>query len=62
MTTTTTITLSNIGDNVYVRGKLNANNINEYTRFKMTGKIAASGNITYIYDYEHADSTTLTYT
>ena len=52
MNTSTTITLSNIDDKVYLRGILSANNTDSnYTQFKMTGKIAASGNINSIWNY-----------
>ena len=50
--TTTNISL-NKGDKVYVRGVLSAdNNIARYTQFKMTGKIAASGNCNAIWNYQ----------
>ena len=50
--TSTNISL-NIGDKVYVRGKLSANNTSSnYTQFKMSGKIAASGNTNSLWDYE----------
>ena len=53
MTTTTTITLPNINDKVYVRGILNSDqNDVDYTNFKMTGKIAASGNCNTLWNYE----------
>ena len=51
--TTTNITLNN-GDKVYVRGVLSNNNnsSSNYTQFKMTGKIAASGNCNALWNYE----------
>lgn len=45
MNTSAIITLSNVDDKVYLRGVLRGNNTSSnYTQFKMTGKIAASGN------------------
>ena len=51
--TTTNISLNN-GDKVYVRGVLSAGNEfgNNYTQFKMSGKIAASGNCNAIWNYQ----------
>jgi hypothetical protein len=50
--TTTDIPLNN-GDEVYVRGVLSEyNTYNNYTQFKMSGKIAASGNCNAIWNYE----------
>ena len=47
----------NTGNKVYVRGKLSADNTgSNYTQFKMTGKIAASGNTNSIWDYENPDA------
>ena len=51
MNTSTLINLSNIGDKVYVRGVLSGNNTDSYTLFKMTGKIAASGNCNALWNY-----------
>lgn len=49
---TTNISLNN-GDKVYVRGILSAdNNSSDYTQFKMSGKIAASGNCNSIWNYQ----------
>lgn len=49
---TTNISLNN-GDKVYIRGVLSDNNTDSnYTQFKMTGKIAASGNCTAIWNYQ----------
>ena len=48
----TNIKLPNIGDKVYIRGILSADNDAEYTQFKMTGKIAASGNCNAIWNYQ----------
>ena len=53
MDTSTTVTLPNIDDEVYVRGVLSDDNaIYNYTQFKMTGKIAASGNCNAIWNYQ----------
>lgn len=50
--TTTNISLNN-GDKVYVRGILNADNTSSnYTKFTMSGKIAASGNCNAIWNYQ----------
>jgi hypothetical protein len=50
--TTTNISL-NSGDKVYVRGILSADNSDtDYTKFKMTGKIAASGNCNALWNYQ----------
>lgn len=50
--TTTNLSLNN-GDKVYVRGVLLRNNNSaNYTRFKMTGKIAASGNCNALWNYQ----------
>lgn len=52
MTTSTVITLTNKGDEVYIRGKLSrAQSGSAYTQFRMTGKIAASGNGNALWDY-----------
>lgn len=50
--TNNTITLANVGDEVYVRisERYNLSDTN-YTRFKMTGKIAAYGNVMALLDY-----------
>ena len=54
--TTTNISL-NSGDKVYVRGILSADNTtSQYTQFKMTGKIAASGNCNAIGNYEDLEA------
>ena len=51
MTTATTITLTNSGDSVYVRGILTSNNTNSnYTQFTMSGDIKATGNINYLWN------------
>ena len=48
----TNISINN-GDKVYVRGVLSADNTwSQYTQFKMTGKIAASGNCNAIWNYQ----------
>lgn len=50
--TTTNIPLNN-GNKVYIRGILNADNTNrQYTQFKMTGKISASGNCNAIWNHQ----------
>ena len=50
--TTTNISLNN-GDKVYIRGVLSADNTDSnYTQFKMSGKIAASGNCNTVWDYQ----------
>lgn len=50
--TTTNIPLNN-GDKVYVRGVLSADNTeSNCTQFKMSGKIAASGNCNALWNYE----------
>ena len=50
--TSTTITLSNVGDKVYMRGLLSRNNTSSiYTQFKMTGKISSSGNCNALWNY-----------
>ena len=52
MTTATTIILNN-GDSVYLRGVLSDNNsTSNYTQFKMTGSIAAKGNINILWNYD----------
>lgn len=57
MTTTTTITLANSGDSCYIRGVLSGNNADSnYTQFKMTGKIVASGNCNYLWNNENQDA------
>lgn len=54
--TTTKISL-NSGDKVYVRGILSTDNTtSQYTQFKMTGKIAASGNCNAIGNYEDLEA------
>lgn len=50
--TTTNIPLNN-GDKVYIRGILSADNTSsKYTQFKMSGKIAASGNCNALWNYQ----------
>ena len=52
MNTSTNISLNN-GDKVYVRGVLRADNTSSnYTQFKMSGKIAATGNCNALWNYE----------
>ena len=55
--TSSTVTLANVDDEVYVRGKLTKNLwYAGYTKFKMTGKIAAYGNCNAIWDYENLNA------
>lgn len=50
--TSTTITLTNVGDLVYIRGRrINSYSSSAYNRFAMTGRIAAGGSITTLLDY-----------
>ena len=57
MNTSTNISLNN-GDKVYVRGMLSTDNtISNYTRFKMSGRIAASGNCNALWNYEDLNAT-----
>ena len=51
--TTTNISINN-GDKMYVRGMLNVDNdrYGNYSQFKMSGKIAASGNCNAIWNYQ----------
>ena len=52
-TTANTITLANVGDKVYIRGVLSANNTgSDYTQFTMTGRITASGNCNTLWNYD----------
>ena len=54
MTTGTTITLANSDDSVYIRGILSTDNdMLNYTNFKMSGNIKASGNINYLWNYSN---------
>ena len=54
--TETNISLNN-GDKVYIRGVLSAdNNDDNYTQFKMSGKIAASGNCNAIWNYQDLEA------
>ena len=51
--TSVTITLTNVGDKVYIRGVLSANNTaSNYTQFTMTGRITASGNCNALWNYD----------
>ena len=53
MTKSTSITLSNVSDKVYVRGIINGtSSLDDRTSFTMTGKIAASGNCNAIWNYQ----------
>ena len=57
MTTSTTITLANSGDNVFVRGVLrNNNSTSNYTQFTMSGNIKASGNINYLWNKDNPNT------
>ena len=57
MDASTIITLYNMGDKVYFRGILSGNNTySNYTQFKMTGKIAASGNCNTIWNYKNINA------
>lgn len=57
MSTTSEITLSNVSDKVYVRGMLDSEPIsNDFTQFKMTGRIAASGNCNAIWNYQDIEA------
>ena len=52
---TTTVTLANIGDKMYVRATSAGNtrmgsSMSDYNQFVMTGKIAASGNVNTLLD------------
>lgn len=55
--TDVTISLPNVGDEVYIRGILNADIVSDdYTKFKMSGKIAASGNCNALWNYEDVEA------
>ena len=57
MNTTNNITLTNVGDKLYVRGILNGDNtIEDFTQFKMSGKISISGNINAVWNYTNLDA------
>lgn len=61
LTTSSNITL-NTGEKAYLRGKINGNlSSSDYTKFTMTGKIAAKGNIMYLHNYENIENNNLTY-
>ena len=61
MDTSTSVSLAQ-GDKMYVRGQLSGNNSGiNYTKFTMTGSIAASGNINAIWNKNNPESTTLSY-
>ena len=61
LTTNDNVSL-NAGETAYLRGKITGNlSTSNYTQFIMTGKIAAKGNIMYLYDYETLP-VTITYT
>lgn len=57
MDTSTSISLINVDDKVYIRGILSKNlNSSNYTQFKMTGKIAASGNCNALWNYQDLEA------
>lgn len=57
MYTDLTICLPSVGDEVYIRGILNADIVSDdYTKFKMSGKIAASGNCNALWNYEDVEA------
>ena len=57
MNTSTSISLPNVGDEVYIRGVINGDIMVEYaTQFKMSGKIAASGNCNAIWNYKDLEA------
>ena len=59
--TTTNISLNN-GDKVYVRGILSTDNgDDDWTQFKMSGKIAASGNCNALWNYRDLNAPLKTY-
>ncbi len=59
--TTTNIPLNN-GDKVYIRGMLSADNTtSNYTRFKMSGKIVASGNCNAFWNYQNLNASLKAY-
>ena len=61
MNTSTNISLNN-GENVYVRGVLSAGNTSSnYTQFKMSGKITATGNCNAIWNYEDLNTSLKAY-
>ena len=61
MDTSTSVSLAQ-GDKMYVRGQLSGNNSGlNYTKFTMTGSIAASGSMNYIWNKNNPESTTLSY-
>ena len=56
LTTATTVNLAD-KERVYLRGVLeSAQTYEDYTQFKMTGSIAAKGNINCLWDYENTDA------
>ena len=55
-TTMTFANLTNVGDEVYVRGKITGNSSGKNMRFGMTGKIAAYGNCNALLDYEDMEA------
>ena len=57
MDTSTTITLANVGDKVYIRGILSGDNTSSNrTQFRMSGSIAAIGNCNALWDYRDLDA------
>ena len=57
MTTATTITLTNSGDTVYIRGTLTSNNTElNYTNFTMSGDIKLRGKLNTIWNYSDSSA------
>ena len=57
MTPTTNITLTDVGDSVFVRGILRDDNTeDDFTNFVTSGRIIASGNCSYLWSYENPDA------
>lgn len=55
--TTDTITLDNVGDKVYFKGSETSASMSDFTRFSITGTIAASGSIMSILTYDYSTNT-----
>ena len=61
-TTGTTIQLGNSGDTVYFRGTNNDKQLFDYShKVSITGKVACSGNIMTLVDWQHPDITPTKY-
>lgn len=57
MDTSTSISLANVGDKVYIRGILSTDNTkSKSSKFKMSGKIAASGNCNALWNYQDLEA------